>query len=519
MNRRCNITTAIPYVNGPPHLGFALELVQADVLARHRRSRGWEVRLQSGTDDNSLKNVRAAEAAGVPVAGLVGATGDAFEALRRPLDLSLDDFIRTSSDPRHRPGVARLWRACAERGDLYRKHYEGLYCLGCEQFYGPDGATADGCCPEHGVPLEPVAEDNWFFRLSRYEDDVHRLIADGRLRIEPEGRRNEALAFIGAGLEDLSVSRSVARARGWGVPVPDDPGQVVYVWFDALANYVTALGFGGDDTAYRHWWVDGDRRVHVIGKGILRFHAIYWPAILLSAGEPLPTDVFVHDYLTIDGRKLGKSSGNGIHPAALVDRFGPDAVRWWLVRDVPRVGDVDFTVERLVDRANQDLAHGAGNLASRVATAVHRFRGGVAPAGPPGPAERGGPRLRSAIAELPRRIDDALDAFDIRRAAIALTELVDEANRYVEAERPWELARAERAGASNASARLDSALALLVDACRALAAELRPFLPEAAARLAHQFDGDALPPPARLFPRLDGTDAESGVAGTGHPAD
>jgi methionyl-tRNA synthetase len=501
MTRRFNITTAIPYVNGDPHLGFALELVQADVLARHRRGRGWEVRSQSGTDDNSLKNVHAAEAAGVTTATLVGRNADSFAALGPALDLALDDFIRTGSDPRHRPGVARLWRACAGRGDLYRKQYEGRYCLGCEQFLGPSGLTVDGLCPEHEAAPEPVAEDNWFFRLSRYEAQIHGLIAGGRLRIEPESRRNEALAFVAAGLEDFSVSRSVARARGWGVPVPDHPDQVVYVWFDALANYVTALGYGGDGAAYRHWWVDGDRRVHVIGKGILRFHAVYWPAILLSAGEPLPTDVLVHDYLTVDGRKLGKSSGNGVHPVALVVRFGTDAVRWWLVRDVPRAGDVDFTVERLVGRANQDLAHGIGNLANRVATAVHRFRGGVVPSA--ADDGDGGRRLRSSVGGLGRTIDEALEGYDIRSAAGAITGLVDEANRYVEAVRPWELARAERVGDAGASALLESALGLLVDACRTVAAELRPFLPGAADRLAHQFDGDVLPPPVPLFPRLD----------------
>ncbi|HEY6740433.1 MAG TPA: methionine--tRNA ligase, partial [Actinopolymorphaceae bacterium] len=316
-SRRTYVTTSIPYVNADPHLGFALEAVQADVLARHRRARGDDVRLQSGTDDNSLKNVQAAERAGVPVAELVGRYAARFRALQGALDLSYDDFLETSRDPRHRPGVERLWRACAERGDLYRKHYEGLYCVGCEAFYTPD-ELADGRCPEHETEPVRVSEENWFFRLSRYEDALRELYARGRLRIEPRQRANEVEAFIAHGLRDFSISRSVERARGWGVPVPDDPDQVMYVWWDALGNYVTALGFGGNDdsatSAYDAWWVNSERRIHVIGKGILRFHAVYWPAMLLSAGLPLPTDIDVHDYVTANGRKLGKSSGNAIDP-------------------------------------------------------------------------------------------------------------------------------------------------------------------------------------------------------------
>ena len=252
-NERVYISTTIPYVNAPAHLGHALELVQADVLARHHRLAGDEVRFQTGTDDNSLKNVLAAAAEGVSTAELVDRNATAFARLREPLSLSFDDFIRTSSDPRHRPGVERLWRACAASGDFYQQNYSGLYCVGCEQFYKP-AELAAGLCPEHGTPPQEITEENWFFRLSRYERQLHDLISDGRLRIEPAGRRNEVLSFIAGGLEDFSASRSTARARGWGIPVPDDPGQVIYVWWDALGNYVTALGYGTDREQYQHWW-------------------------------------------------------------------------------------------------------------------------------------------------------------------------------------------------------------------------------------------------------------------------
>jgi methionyl-tRNA synthetase len=262
------ITTTIPYVNARPHLGFALELVQADVLARYRRSAGERVRLQTGTDDNSLKNVLAAQAAGVGVQEFVDAGAAAFAGLAGPLSLSADDLIRTSSDPRHRAGVERLWRACAARGDLYRRHYEGLYCAGCEQFYTPPELT-DGRCPEHGTAPELVAEENWFFRLSAYAAQLRGLIADAVIRVEPAGRRNEVLAFIDAGLQDFSVSRSAGRARGWGIPVPGDPSQVIYVWFDALANYLTALGYARDGEDLGRWWTGASQRIHLLGKARL----------------------------------------------------------------------------------------------------------------------------------------------------------------------------------------------------------------------------------------------------------
>jgi len=487
------VTTTIPYVNARPHLGFALELVQADVLARHRRQRGDAVRFLSGTDDNSLKNVLAAAAEGVSTQDLVDRNAGAFEALRGPLDLSIDDFIRTSRDPRHRPGVERLWRACAEAGDLYRKHYEGLYCVGCEQFYTPAELT-EGRCPEHGTEPQRVAEENWFFRLSRYQDRLLDLIRSGRLRIEPAARRNEVLAFIAAGLEDFSISRSHTRARGWGIPVPDGEDQVIYVWWDALGNYVTSLDYGTGGRDYDRWWVRGDRRVHLVGKGVLRFHAVYWPAMLLSAGEPLPTDVLVHDYLTAEGRKISKSSGAVVDPVALVGGFGADAVRWWLLREVPRVGDADFTVARLTARYERDLANDLGNLVNRVVSMVHRYRGGT-----PSPYQvKESDPLVAAWRAAPGRVDAALADFDFRLATAAVWRVVEEANRYVEESRPWHLARTDDAAA------LDQALGVLLAACQAVGELLVPFLPGAAARITAQctpVDG-RLPEPRHLFPRV-----------------
>jgi methionyl-tRNA synthetase len=451
---RTFVSTTIPYVNADPHVGFALECVLADTLARHRRLRGDGVHFGTGTDDNAAKNVRAAAAAGVDVDAFVAARAEAFAALREPLRLSTDDFIRTSADPRHRPGVERLWQACA--ADLYEREYEGRYCAGCETFV--DAAT----CPEHG-PAELVAERNWFFRLSRYVTPLLELLESGRLRIEPRERRNEVLSFVRGGLEDVSVSRSRARSGSWGIPVPGDPSQVVWVWFDALANYVTALGYGTDDDRFRRRWEGAERRVHVVGKDVTRFHAVIWPALLLAAGLQPPTAVVVHGFLTASGRKLSKSAGGAASPFAAVDGLGVDALRWWLLRDVPPGEDADYRPE-LVAARGRELADVFGNLVARTAALTQR-------ADVPEPDARD--PLAVAAAALPQRIDEALERFDVRAAALALLGLAQAANRHVTATRPWQLPPDE----------LGPALAPVVDICRVLARELEPLLPGAGRRI------------------------------------
>ncbi len=485
------ITTAIPFVNAAPHVGHALELVQADAIARWHRQRGRPVRSLTGTDDNALKNVHAARTAGRDVASFVAASGDRFVALAAALDCAFDDVIRTATDPRHRPGVERLWRACAGAGDLERRRYDGQYCAGCEAFVD-DRDLVDGRCAEHLVVPERVSEENWFFRLSRYADAVGDAIASGRLQIVPEQRAAEVLAWCADGVPDLSVSRPAERAGGWGIPVPDDPSQVVYVWFDALANYVTAVGYGTGDTAFERWWTGGDERVHVVGKGIVRFHALIWPAILASAGLAWPTTIAVHDYLTVGGRKLSKSLGHAVDAATIVDRHGADAVRWWLLRAVPPLGDTDFTDEALVARADAELANGLGNLVGRVVGLVRRARGGVVLGGPPSPSS-----------ELVERIDAAIARFDLRAATGAIVDHVGALNRALERDRPWGLARAEAAGDRAAGRRLDDVLATAVGECRLLAGLLAPFTPALAARATALLggSGERLVSEAVLYPR------------------
>lgn len=467
------ITTAIPFVNAAPHLGFAYELVLADVLARHRRRRGRDVRFLTGTDDHSLKNVLAAARAGISTRALVDRNAAAFAALAPILDVANDDFISTSRDPRHRPGVDWLWRACAARGDLYRRAWEGRYCVGCEAFVDDDVAV----CPEHDTAPELVREDNWFFRLSRWREPVRDAIASGRLAIVPDAARAETLAFLDGEVRDLSVSRDAARGGGWGSPVPGDPSQVIYVWVDALANYLTALGLGGDEALLDRYWRGGDR-VHVIGKGITRFHAVYWPAFLLCAGLPLPDTIYVHGYLTIDGAKIRKS-GRGVDVPPLVAQVGADALRWYFVRRCRTRSDADVQLASLAAAHDADLADRLGNLVQRTVALAGKLCGGRVPA-------RGDAGELTALGEaLPARVDAALAAFLPDEAAAGIFELVDAANRALDRAAPWRTGDA-------------TALYAPLEAVRTAADELAPFVPQVSRAIRARLGSAPLVPGAPL---------------------
>ena len=529
---RYYVTTSIPYVNSRPHIGFALEAVQADVLARFRRQCGDDTRFLTGTDDNSLTNVLAAEAEGLPVEELVARNAAHFAALRDPLALSYDTFWRTSAEPKHAAGAEKLWRACDRAGDIYRRPYRGLYCVRCERFYG-EGELVAGLCPVHRRLPDLVEEENYFFRLSRYAGDLTELIASARLRIIPQSRRTETLRFIEGGLEDFSISRSQARARGWGIPVPGDRSQVMYVWWDALTNYITALDYADDGALYRRYWREGSQRVHVIGKDLLRFHAVYWPAMLLSAGEPPPTLICAHEFLTVGGEKISKSLGNSIDPVALVERFGVDALRFWIPRELPRTEDTVFTPERLVARYNTDLANDLGNLLHRTVSMIGRYAGGVVPA--PGGPLTADLDLIGIAERLPARVHAALEDFDFRAVLAAIWELVVRANRYVEETAPWTLARRANGEDAEARRRLDTVLYTLAESLRLLARHLAPFLPSAGERIAAQLGlapdavagpwpepvrwgglapGTRVAPPRPIFPKIE-LAAEEGQSGPG----
>jgi methionyl-tRNA synthetase len=477
------LSTAIPYVNAAPHVGHALELLVADALARHYRQRQRAVLLTGGTDDHSLKNARAAAARGISTQALVTEHGDQFRRLAQVLGVTLDDYLHTSRDARHAPAVCALWARCSARGDLYTKEYVGRYCLGCEAFVQDDDLV-EGQCPAHPGLLEEVRERNWFFRLSRYQERLLQALTSHELRILPAEREREVLSFVQGGLLDFSVSRDRSRSRDWGITVPGDPTQVVYVWFDALANYLALLGFPEQTPRLARFWGPDSAREHLIGKDILRFHAVYWPAILASAGLSLPSSVRVHGFVTLEGNKIGKSLGNSVDAFALIERFGSSAVRYYFLRHLHTTKDSDFRVDKLAEAHDAELAGKLGNLLQRVSAlglrhpALALRRGQAA-------ASDADVNLRDAADRAVRDVQAAVDDFALQHALACIFELVSEANRYADTQEPWTLSRqAVVAKTPQASADLLAQLAHvlwhLLEALRVAAILLAPFLPEAA---------------------------------------
>lgn len=444
------VSTAIPYVNGEPHIGHAQELVIADVLARHYHP----VYFQSGTDENSLKNVLSANAANIPIETYVAQQSAVFERLAHVLGLRLDEFINTSSDTRHRPFVEWLWRTCAARGDIYQDEYVGLYCVGCEQFY-QESELADGKCAEHGTVPEHIAETNYFFRLSRFQEALLEHIASHRLRVEPASKRNEVVSFLSSPLKDISISRSARRAHGWGIPVPDDDSQIIYVWFDALANYASAVG--------RERWNAFEHVAHVIGKGVLRFHAVYWPAILLSAGLRIPDEILVHGYVTVNGGKIGKSLGNAIAPSEPIELLGVDAFRYYVLRHIGCYNDGDFSWPRYEEVYEHELANQLGNLVSRLVALLKKCA--------PLPLPDGDV---ADVDNLIERVDEQIAKFALHRAIDIIWHAVEAANVYISREQPWRLEGVAR----------DRVLITALSRVNTIGRALTPFLPHTASRIA-----------------------------------
>lgn len=453
------ITTSIPYVNARPHVGHALEFVQTDAIARYQELLGKEVMLATGADENSLKNVKAAEAEGISPAELCERNAKVFRELADKINLSYGVFLRSSIQEDHWPGVEKLWKACDASGDIYKKKYKGLYCVGCEQFY-TESELVDGKCPEHHTKPELVEEENYFFKLSKYQERLEELIESGELKILPETRKHEVLSFIKSGLEDFSISRSEKRARGWGVPVPGDKTQCIYVWFDALDVYMTAIGYGRDQERFEKWW---PADVHLIGKGIIRFHAVYWPAMLLSAGLDLPKTIFVHGYLTVDGQKMSKSLGNVVDPIEMINKYTSDGLRYYFIRDTPDFYDSDFTEKGLKDRYSKELLGDLGNLLNRVLTI----------------AEKSGLESFKGKKELDSKlgleaIKELMDRMELHEALDKIMEFVRECNAYVNLKEPWKLKGKE----------LEGVLYNLLESLRVSSILLYPFIPTAAKAMA-----------------------------------
>lgn len=463
------ITTAIPYVNAPPHLGHALEFVQADVVARYHRQKGEEVLLLSGSDENALKNVRAAEEAGMPVREFISKNAKLFRDLAKVLCVRFDVFQRGSIKEHHKSSQ-KLWELCSKAGDIYRASYEGLYCVGCEAFYTPDELDENLECFEHPRrKLERISEANYFFKLSRYQDRLVELIGKDELRIIPATRKNEMLAFLKKPLQDISISRSNERAKNWGVVIPGDKSQRMYVWFDALNIYQSGVGFGANDKQYKKWW---PADVHVIGKGITRFHAIYWPAFLTSAGLPLPRTLFVHGYIMVGEQKMSKSLGNVVDPFALVERYGVDAVRYFFLRGIAPTNDGDFTYEKFEERYKSDLAKGLGNFTARVVNLGARHIKDTF-------ASYTSAQTKEAVAKTEKRYHEALSIFRFDEALQAVWELISYGDKFVDSTRLWELPEKD-------PKKFKSHIAELCTLLANIALLLEPFLPTTSQAIAKQ---------------------------------
>ena len=481
------ITTAIPYVNAAPHLGHALEFVQTDALARFQKSLGKDIALVTGADENSLKNVQAAEKEGITTIALCDRNAAIFRKMAERIGLSFTSFRRTSNKDEHWPGVQRLWAACGKAGDIYRKKYRGLYCVGCEAFY-EESDLIDGLCPEHRTVPEVVEEENYFFRLSKYQAKLEKLIERDELKIIPTTRKNEVLSFIKSGLKDFSISRSIKRAKGWGVPVPgsqspvsspggetQDTGQIMYVWFDALGTYLTGIGYGTDDAGFGNSW---PADVHVIGKGILRFHAVYWPAILLSAGLDLPKGILVHGYITAEGQKMSKTLGNVIDPFYLMEKYGVDQLRYCLLSEVPTFEDGDFSEKILIEKNNNELIANVGNLVNRTIVFLNNNFEGVVPKQKFDDLDRKFFEEQSKVVE---NITKNMEDLKIKDRLDQVMHFAKNANRYFQDNKPWETVKQD-------SVRAGTVLHVLINQVKDVAILIEPFMPQSSEKVFKQLN-------------------------------
>jgi methionyl-tRNA synthetase len=499
------ITTPIYYVNGAPHIGHAYTSIAADVMARFKRLDGYDVFFLTGTDEHGQKVEQAARDANVDPQTYVDGISADFRDMTRAMGVSNDDWIRTT-EPRHKESCAELWRRIAASGDIYLSHYEGWYAVRDEAFYDdaelttlPDGTKV----APSGAPVAWVREPNYFFRLSAWQDRLLKFYEDNPDFIAPGSRRNEVTSFVRGGLRDLPISRTTFS---WGIPVPDAPGHVMYVWLDALNNYVTACGFPDEDAPrWRFWPAD----VHFVGKDIIRFHAVYWPAFLMAAGLPVPKRVTSNGWWVVDGEKMSKSLGNVIEPRALVDTFGLDQIRYFLLREKPFGADGSLSHAAIISRINVDLANDLGNLAQRSLSLIARNLGGVLPGrGPDTPDDT---VLLSAAGALPDLIRAGMERQTFHEALEDIWKVIRAANSYIDRQAPWALNKTDKV-------RMGAVLRVLVDTIRAVATVLQPFMPTSMANMLEQLgvpihardlagleaplaDGIHLPAPHGVFPR------------------
>ncbi len=487
------ITTSIAYVNAAPHIGFAMESIEADAIARWMRKKERETFFLTGTDEHGVKIQKTANELGRDVKELCDENSNKFRNLRAILNLSNDDFIRTSDKENHWPGVRKIWHLMKTKGDIEKRKYEALYCYGCEAFFTEKDLDENGECPNHKRKPEVIAEENYFFNLSRYSDEIAELIETGKLRIIPDFRKTEILNLAKEGLHDVSFSRP-AEKLPWGIPVPGDPSQTMYVWCDALTNYISGIGYGQtDDPLFQDFW-EGGEVMHVIGKDILRFHAGVWIGMLLSAGIKIPDMIFVHGFLTSDGQKMSKSLGNVVDPIDEVETYGVDAVRYFLLREVPVGRDADYSKKRFEEMYQAHLANGLGNLSSRIHTLC--LRNNVAP-GYVLDEEKDGEFLR-LIKDAAARLDSAMKEFVLHEALSAIFSLVEILDQKMTELKPWEMVKKEPEKGAHLLRNFLAAISWIAD-------HLEPFLPGTAERMKKMFGvgTKSLGEPAMLFPRTE----------------
>ncbi|PLX65867.1 MAG: methionine--tRNA ligase [Denitrovibrio sp.] len=466
------ITTPIYYVNDVPHIGHAYTTVACDSISRYKRLCGYEVCFLTGTDEHGQKIEQAAEKRGITPKQLADEVVERFAGLWKTLNISNDKFVRTT-DELHKKAVRKIFNKMKENGDIYIDHYEGWYCTPCETYLTETQLLDGNCCPSCGRETAMLKEPSYFFRMSKYGDTLLKHIEDNPDFVRPQSRRNEIVSFIKDGLRDLSVSRATFK---WGIPVPDDEEHVIYVWIDALTNYISALGYGEDGADFEKFW---PATYHVVGKDILRFHTVYWPTMLLSAGISLPDAVFAHGWWTVEGQKMSKSLGNAIDPNWLVEKFGVDAIRYFLLREVPFGLDGDFSFKALIHRINGDLANDLGNLLNRTMGMVNRyFDGTVQPYSEAGPEDKA---LEETIERVFKEVDEHITNMAFNKALMTTWELVSALNKYIDETAPWALAKDEAR-----KARLGSVLYSVLDGLKLVSLLVDSFMPETAMKIRRQ---------------------------------